>query len=554
VRVKASAQLGSESDGVQVDLPLLAPALWDTKVVGDGVINGERSVTINLPKTALPKLAKLGISVSPGVLSSLSGGLDSLMEYPHGCLEQTTSRLIPMVMLEDLLKGSGDARLAGAEHRQRMQAAVAHVLEHRNRDGGFGLWPDSESEPFLTAYGLWGLTIAKTHGYDVPDRVIDMGFAYLDDHGLASNDMHGQFSDEETGPFAAFVLGANDRDESGFGKKFAANPGTLSRFTTGLLGAALAKSERDASQPLIRTLVAARQRGSKGTLVHESGKGVDFLYYGRDLRATAATVRALVEAGRRDEADDLVAGILAERTSDGSWGTTYNNLWALYALADYVQASAVSAISQVSIELDGRAVKQVRFDQKAHMFNLELPASKLPAPGGSTTLKLKARESAKIRFTARLSYVDAEQGKSRVEQGFKVDRELVDADTGAAVSDPKVGQLLRVKLQLVVKNPTKQVALIDRLPAGFEPVDTSLATERQSAEDDGVGWDWVWRELHDERVTFFADALASGEHDAEYLVRVTRAGSFARPAAMAEAMYDPSIYGRGLRETVRVTR
>ena len=554
VRVNASASLGSESDGVQVDLPLLAPALWDTQVVGDGVVKGERTVTIGLPKTAVPKLAKLNISVSPGVLASLSGGVDSLLEYPHGCLEQTTSRLIPMVMLEDLLKGSGDSRLSGAEHRRLMQAAVAHVLEHRNGDGGFGLWPGSESEPFLTAYGLWGLSIASTHGYDVPERVIDTGFAYLDEHGLASNDMHGQFSDEETGPFAAFVLGANGRDKSGFGKKFASKPNQLSRFTTGLLGAALAKSERDATQPLIRTLKAARQKGSKGTLVHESGEGVDFLYYGRDLRATATTVRALVEAGRRDEADELVAGILAERTGDGSWGTTYNNLWALYALADYVQASAASAASQVSIELDGKVEKQVRFDQKSRMFNLALPASRLPAPGDSMTLTLKAQESAQIRFTARLSYVDRDQGKSRVEQGFKVDRELVDAETGAAVSDPKVGQLLRVKLRLVAENPTKQVALIDRLPAGFEPVDTSLATERQSAQDNGVGWDWVWRELHDERVTFFADELTNGEHDAEYLVRVTRAGSFIRPAAMAEAMYDPSIYGRGLRESVRVTR
>ncbi len=554
VRVQASARLGSESDGVQVDLPLYAPALWDTKVVGDGMLKGERSVTISLPKTALPKLAKLSISVSPGVLASLSGGIDSLMEYPHGCLEQTTSRLIPMVMLEDLLEGSGDARLSGAEHRQRMQAAVAHVLEHRNSDGGFGLWPASESEPFLTAYGLWGLTTARAHGYDVPDRVIEAGFAYLDEHDLASNDMHGQFSDGETGPFAAFVLGANGRDKSGFGKKFAANPDQLSRFTTGLLGAALASSESDASRPLLRTLAAARQRGRDGTLVRESSKGVDFLHFGRDLRATAATVRALVEAGRRDEADDLVAGILAQRTGDGSWGTTYNNLWALYALADYVQASAPSAASQVRILLDGKVEKQVQFDRKSHLFKLELPASKLPAPGGSTTLTLQAAESARIRFTARLSYVDADQGRSRVEQGFKVDRELVDAETGKAVSDPKVGQLLRVKLRLVAQSPTKQVALIDRLPAGFESVDTSLATERKSAQDNGVGWDWVWRELHDERVTFFADELSSGVHEAEYLVRATRAGSFIRPAAMAEAMYDPSIYGRGLRESVRVTR
>jgi uncharacterized protein YfaS (alpha-2-macroglobulin family) len=136
-----------------------------------------------------------------------------------------------------------------------------------------------------------------------------------------------------------------------------------------------------------------------------------------------------------------------------------------------------------------------------------------------------------------------------------VKRELLDARTGKPVQTPTQGQLLRVRLTLTTPEDRDQVALVDRLPAGFEAVDTALQTSEKAGQSaDNSSGEWVWRELHDERVTHFADHLPAGSHVAEYLVRATRTGSFLRPAPSAESMYSPDIFGHGAIETIRVKR
>jgi uncharacterized protein YfaS (alpha-2-macroglobulin family) len=104
----------------------------------------------------------------------------------------------------------------------------------------------------------------------------------------------------------------------------------------------------------------------------------------------------------------------------------------------------------------------------------------------------------------------------------------------------------------------------DRLPAGFEPVITRFAPTalgRSVDEDEprALWWRssqtaWEHRELHDDRALVFADVLASGESQHEYLVRATSVGTFAAPPATAEAMYKPAINGRSAASTVIVER
>lgn len=557
VRLRGSVALGRERDGFQVDLPVNTPTLWQTELIGDGRLDEPRKIDVKLPSNAEPGLAELLVSVAPGVLASISGSVDALMEYPHGCVEQTTSRLIPMVLLEELMRSSGDKRLSGPEHRRRMLEAIAHVLEHQNGDGGFGLWPGSPSEGFLTAYALWGLLTASDHAYDVPAGSLRRGLVYLQSHASSGDDIHGQFSASETEPFAAFVLASAAQDDSGLGKKLASETKSLSRFGLGLLGAAFAERDRAASEPLLSELSGARHRAKMGSLVADGdGVNTEFLGYGRDLRATAALVRALVLAGKGQDAEDLIAGILAERRSDGSWGTTYNNLWALHALVDYAMSVNPGALDgHVTLSVARRPLARLDVSPKARFQTWVLAAHELPAPGKSETVDVSAPRGSGLRYTARLRWTDSVASASAIDHGFSVTRELLDAKTGAVVKTPSLGQLLRVRLIVVTPEAREQVALVDRLPAGFEAVDTALASS--AADPSGAATEhssaWTWRELHDERVSFFANQLAQGTHTAEYLARATRAGTFLRPAASVEGMYAPDLYGHGVIETVRVT-
>jgi uncharacterized protein YfaS (alpha-2-macroglobulin family) len=360
------------------------------------------------------------------------------------------------------------------------------------------------------------------------------------------------------------VLASASQDDSGLGSKLAGRSHELTNFSLGLLGAAFAERDLAKTEPLLAKLASARSNTTRGSLISDDGHGgEEILGYGRNVRATAAMVRALVLSGRGREADDLVAGILGERRSDGTWGTTYNNLWALHALTDYAKhAQKGSAAARVELTVDDRRVNVLDVTATSRLKSTLIPATHLPAPGSAATVSLRTASDSALRYTARLRWAPTLPAHTPVDHGFAVERELVDATTGKPVTAPRQGQLLRVHLSLKTGQPRAQVALIDRLPAGFEPVDTALATSpRDPQETDSSETEsehdyrtWVHRELHDERVTHFADTLPSGTHTAEYLVRATRVGKFVRPAPSAESMYEPDVFGHGEIEVVTVAR
>jgi alpha-2-macroglobulin len=433
-----------------------------------------------------------------------------------------------------------------------MNDAITHVLTHQNEDGGFGLWPSTESEGFLTAYGLWGLLTAREHGYEVPEARMVRAIAYLRTHTAHGGDMHGQFNDAETQPFAAYVLARAERGDDTLSTSLAGREATLSRFSVGLLANALSRSS--ASAPLFAALERAEVDGRSGKMIDE-GAPAGFMEYGSDLRATSSAVQALVAEGRVAEAEDLVAGILASRDPSGGWGSTYNNLWAIYALSAFSSAvERTQGPATVTVVLGTETIATVRVGAGQSIERVVIPADRLPAPGNRTELTIRTAGGSSARYSARLRYVAEVSAQRAEEHGLRVTRALLDADTGRPVTSPRVGQLLRVRLTLRSEGDLQQVALTDRLPAGFEPVDTSLATSERRARDQGDPWTWTFREIHDERVAFFANHLHGGEHTAEYLVRASRSGEFVRPAPTSEAMYDPRVWGRGEVERVRITR
>ena len=562
VVIEARVGKRGEQDGFSLTLPAHAPTGWqsvvlDDGILSDGAVRGHAHIAVAVPTGVPEGNAELVVTYAPSVLAALESGIEALVTYPNGCVEQTTSGLIPLVLLEDLVRGLGSARFDGPQHRARMERALVHVLAHQNDDGGFGLWPSSESEGFLTAYALWGLLLSRDHGYAVPSARLDAGLAYLEAHRGESHDMHGQFSTRETAPFSAFVLAYARRDDRGLGASLRATRAGLSRFGIGLLATALERREARAAE-LYGELDGARTvRAGGGVLIADPQAEAGFMQFGRDLRATSSAVQALVTAGRARDAAELVSGILAERRADGTWGTTYNNLWAILALSTYAEATAAASTSSptVVVRLDGRELARTRFEGRRGLQTLRVPYAELVRPDGrARELELVAPPDADVRYTARLRFsVDVAHAQP-ASAGLDVERALVDAETGAPVTSPRLGQLLRVRLTLRSTEAREQVALTDRLPAGLEPIDTRLATEQQRVTAGGDPWVWTWRELHDERVAFFADTLPVGTHIAEYLARATRSGTFVRPAAGAEAMYDPAVYGRGATERVEVTR
>ena len=153
---------------------------------------GKLTIDDALTSEFVPGTASVAVSLGGAGPLDVAGILAALDRYPYGCVEQLTSRAMPLVYLDDVAASVGIA--ADTEIRDRVQKAIGKVLADQAASGAFGLWGpyNAGGDLWLDSYVTDFLTRAAEKGYDVPDvaRTIALdnlanGVAYANDfeHG-----------------------------------------------------------------------------------------------------------------------------------------------------------------------------------------------------------------------------------------------------------------------------------------------------------------------------------------------------------------------------------
>src|SRR5687767_3483578 len=63
---------------------------------------------------------------------------------------------------------------------QVTKASLARLYDFQHQDGGWGWWKEGDSDHFMTAYVVWGMTLARQAGVVVKSESIERAVAYLD--------------------------------------------------------------------------------------------------------------------------------------------------------------------------------------------------------------------------------------------------------------------------------------------------------------------------------------------------------------------------------------
>ncbi|MEZ4314294.1 MAG: MG2 domain-containing protein [Polyangiaceae bacterium] len=521
----------------------------------------------------------LSISTASTALIGLDAGVEQLIEYPYGCTEQLTSRLVPLLPLRDLARDYGFPLPKNID--AVVTDAVAKILSHQKPDGGFGLWAESESSsPWFTAYALWGLTHAEKRGVPVPKDAVDGAVRYL------------QGSIEEVAdipwmrasvPFILDVLAERGKPDVGRMNAWFEDRKTLPLFAQAQLLHALAISKGDAKA--ISTLSTELESGLRldgpvARVVSNHGDAYAVIL-DSDARSSALVLRGLV-AARPDHpmAIRLVQGLLADRHG-GTWRSTQETAWALLAIDDYRRQQEkkspdfIAHIFLGDTELGSHRFQGRSLDQASTTVS---PADVVAAAGKS--LGFRVDGEGRLFYQARLRYSKKELPTKPLERGFYVEKtlrpvkpeELKDAVSAALKSGATsftAGDLVIGEITVVTTSPRNYVVVDDPLPAGFEAIDTRLATTAPSLagaeegddspdDEDDIAMGRAYfssyyiREVRDDRVLFFIDDMSAGMYRYRYLARATTHGTFVLPPARAEEMYAPEVFGRTAGATITV--
>jgi alpha-2-macroglobulin len=547
--------LGAETDTVEITLPVGRPLARETVAVAESRTGGRVEVPLTVPAGVLKDEGSLELVIDTTGLASMDESLRYLVGYPYGCLEQTTSKVVPMVALGELVRAVDLPEVSRTKLKGYVETGIAKILRHQHEDGAFGLWPGAPAEPHLTAYALWGLHLSRQAGYRVDGKAVNAGLQSLRkavNRREVTGDLHELGGRTGTQAFALYVLAAMGAPENGAAARLYEQRRTLPLYGKAFLARALAKGgQATEAQALVDEIAAAAPAASGPVLLEEQGADRLWWYMSSGPRTTAIVLSALLEvAPAHPLVARLEAGLLAAR-QEGRWSNTQENLYAMVALADLGRARSKAGQGTVTVTLGGRKLLSAKL-KGADARRVSVPMAKVKP--GTLVVEASGRE---VFYAVRLRVARPLDGAA-VDHGLAVEREYLDARTGEPVKGLKVGQVVKVRVTVKSAKPQTHVAVVDRLPAGLEPVLDRFEPDASRAPQGGW-WErsrttWTHRQLRDDRVEMFADVLAAGASTQEYLARATSAGTFVAPPAMAEAMYRPALGGRSGASTLTVSR
>jgi uncharacterized protein YfaS (alpha-2-macroglobulin family) len=549
--LRFTVAMNGERDAVEWKLPVRHPSPLRVHHVAHGVADAATTIPIALPPSAIAATAEVVVSVDPDGLAGIEDGLRELIGYPYGCLEQTTSAVIPMLAVRDLAESLAIDGLApevetGVKLERFVNAGVAKIGRHQTAGGGFSLWPGGDAEAYYTAYALWGLHLAKRSGFAVDKTRIADGLAYLKGDGKTpdtSRPYYDAAGDLGSQAFALYVRAALGDKDGQAATALIGRP-DMPIYGKAFLARALAASAgaRDpAVIELVEQLAAAAAVAEKGQLVDEPrGRELDG-YMSSSLRTTAIVLDALVELDPKHASIEPLVGALMKARRSGGRFDTQENLYSLLALSAYSRSRSGSPA--VTISIGDRKLPAKKLGGKHRLQTVTASAA------GATAIAIaprggKVHYSVAIRHRREPSSLAAESNK------IAIKREYFD-EAGKPTASFRVGDIVRVKLTVEHADPAHHLMVSDPLPAGFEAINTRFATVAPRPGSGGDEWG-TFRELHDDRVDLASVYQGSGDHVHEYSLRAIAAGTFARPPATAELMYDPDVRAQTALDTIEV--
>ena len=168
--VKITAKSGSHTAHYNVDIVVRNPNPPVTAFLSGEVPPGEtRDIPYEGPGLPGSNSGTAELSVLPPL--SLGRHLDALVGYPHGCIEQTTSRAFPQLYLPNLMELDKERK---SEIEFHIRRAIDRIASFQRGDGGLSFWPGGgEADEWGTNYAGHFVLEAKRLGYSPPDEFLD---------------------------------------------------------------------------------------------------------------------------------------------------------------------------------------------------------------------------------------------------------------------------------------------------------------------------------------------------------------------------------------------
>ncbi|NMO14970.1 hypothetical protein HPC49_15965 [Pyxidicoccus fallax] len=486
--------------------------------------------------------------------------LSYLVQYPYGCVEQTTSSTRPLLFVSELLDDVDPTLTKGRPVSDLVLAGINRVLSMQTPSGGFAYWP-GQTDPvdWGTAYATHLLLDAQKLKYPVPQDRLDDALTWMGNelnNQEGRTNQHGGYS-ASSEAYMHYVLALGGKGRKARVQKMV--DALAERAKKG----ALSGEDREQDYMLKAALWLAGDRRYEKELrnpdlspITDERKNNWSFYSDRRRRGfMLSTFQDLF--GNAPEGEPL-ANMVAEalQAQSSGWYTTQELVWGITGLGKRLQGAASNFAPPV-LTADGKVVAPTQ-EKDARGSDRTWALARASERKG-LQVEVKSKDEGKLYLILSSEGVRSDGQVRTGGQGLRLTRTWRKLDgTPLDVRGNPLTLADLVYVELEVTNTTAErvqnLALVDRLPAGWEIENARLGRGGSTSwvEADAL-WTPDYVNIRDDRMEVFGSLNARESKKVVYAVRAVTAGAFTMPSAEVEAMYDPRLWAREGGGTVQVS-
>jgi len=470
---------------------------------------------------------------------NLGRRLRYLIQYPHGCVEQTISSGFPQLYLAKLLDLDESTKNRA---ERNIRATISRLKRFQTSDGGLAYWPGNRSaSDWGTNYAGHFLLEAKALGYKLPLNMETRWVNYQkkrarqwtnevneSQYGSYYNRAYYYKQEQLDQAYRLYVLALSGNAELGAMNQLREVKNMYHVATWRLAGAYALAGKPEVAEQLIQNL---------GTTV-EDYRGMSYSY-GSGVRDEAMILEVLTLMKKMDKAGSQAKRI-AERLSSGEWFGTQTVAYSLMAVGKFVGDNAIGAPYTFTYRINDS--QMVNGGSSKPMMQLDVPID------GISNKSVKVKNTSNGLLYARLITTGQPLVGDQKEEDSNLRMNIVYKDMKGTVIDPKyLVQGTDFVAEVSITNPgyryrLDEMALSQVFPSGWEIHNSrmsNMTTFQNSTTPE-------YQDIRDDRVLTYFDIYRGNNNTHTYRVQLNAAyqGKYYLPTVFCEAMYDNNIFSR----------
>lgn len=444
-----------------------------------------------------------------------------LLSYPHGCLEQTTSKAFPLLYLDRFVE------LSEAQKEERIyyiEAAIDKIGNFALGNGAFAYWPNRYVNPYSNTYAGHFLLEAKKLGFAVPQGLLDNWISHqknqANQFAWSSQDYRNTYF---TQAYRLYTLALAGHTQLGEMNRLRQKK-NLNAQTQWRLAAAYAVDSRpEVAKEIIKNIPS-----------DEDYKAVELGYNFRSsLRDESMILETLSLIGDKDNAFKLMFSM-----SKSLEGRSYYNTQALsYALISIGKFLSNKQSDRFDFQFN-LAGQNTTLGSDKSVMSIEVDLDK--NKDEKLSVQNKSQDDLFVRFIKSGKPV---QGDSTPKSdGIKMTVQYLDG-AGKELDITQLTQSQDIISKITIShdktrgNTYKNLALTQIIPSGWEIINERL-TDVDNKFKSSIS---QYQDVRDDRVHTYFD-LNSKESKTFYTrMTATYQGNYYLPNQVCKAMYDESI-------------